>query len=205
MNNNELQHLKMAWLTAEEAGDEHTQLALLRDHPEAQEALIDFIAAYRITEPGQAGAQQATLLPLTQRAYTTALERVFGSSLMPADLRQMRVQKGLSLAEAARRLHLSTDVWKKFEDGVIELVSLSERQLARLTQFFQVSAEQFGSMLNSSQPAFTLNRRQTAQAARGTANKPKKQSFAEAIEKSTMTQEEKEEWLAQDFQDSVDE
>jgi transcriptional regulator with XRE-family HTH domain len=197
MNNNELQHLKMAWLAAEEAGDKHTQLALLRDHPEAQEALIDFIAAYRITEPGlaEAGAQRATLLPLTQRAYATALERVFGASLMPADLRQLRVQKGLSLAEAARSLHLSTDVWKKFENGVIELVGLSERQLARLAQFFQVSAEQFGSMLNSSQPAFTLNRRQTAQAARDAANKPKKQSFAEAIEKSTMSREEKEEWL----------
>jgi len=53
MNNDELRHLKMAWLSAEDAGDKDTQLALLRDHPDAQEALIDFIATYRITEPGK--------------------------------------------------------------------------------------------------------------------------------------------------------
>jgi len=196
MDNNELQLIKMAWLAAEEAGAKQRQLALLRDHPEAQEALIDFIAAYHITEPGEPDTQQIPLLPLTQRAYATALERVFGPSLMPADLLQLRVQKGLSLAEAARGLHLGIDVWKKFEDGVIELVSLSERQLARLANFFQVSADQFGNMLNSSQPGLTINRRQTAQAARSTPVRRKKQSFAEAIEKSTMSEEEKQEWLA---------
>jgi transcriptional regulator with XRE-family HTH domain len=196
MDNNELQHIKMAWLAAEEAEDKQRQLALLRDHPEAQEALIDFIAAFRITEPGEPDTQQAPLLPLTQRAYATALERVFGPSLMPVDLLQLRVQKGLSLAETARRLHLGIDVWKKFEDGVIELVSLSERQLTRLANFFQISAEQFGNMLNSSQPVLTINRRQTAQAARSTPVRRKKQSFAEAIEKSTMSEEEKQEWLA---------
>ena len=196
MNNNELQHLKIAWLAAEEAGDKQTQLALLRDYPDAQEALIDFIAAYRITEPGETNAQQVDLLPLTQRAYATALERVYGPSMVSADLRQLRVQKGLSLAEAARGLHLGIDVWKKFEDGVIELVSLSERQLARLAHFFQVSAEQFGSMLNNSQPLPALDRRQTAQAARRTSHRRKKQSFDEAIKKSTMSKEEKKEWLA---------
>jgi transcriptional regulator with XRE-family HTH domain len=196
MNNNELQHLKIAWLAAEEAGDKQTQLALLRDHPDAQEALIDFIAAYRITEPGETNAQHLEVLPLTRRAYATALERVFGLTLATADLRQLRVQRGLSLAETARGLHLGIDVWKKFEDGVIELVSLSERQLARLAHFFQVSAEQFSSMLSNSQPLPTLDRRQTAHAARSTPNKPKKQSFAEAINKSTMLKEEKKEWLA---------
>ena len=196
MDNNELQLIKMAWLAAEEAGDKQRQLVLLRDHPEAQEALIDFIAAYRITEPGEPDTQQASLLPLTQRAYATALERVFGPSLMPADLRQLRVQQGLSLAEAARGLRLGIDVWKKFEDGVIELVSLSERQLTRLANFFQVSVEQFGNMLNSSQPVFTINRRQTPQAGQSTPVRRKKQSFAEAIEKSTMSEEEKQEWLA---------
>jgi transcriptional regulator with XRE-family HTH domain len=196
MDNNELQHIKMTWVAADEAGDKQRQLALLRDHPEAQEALIDFIAAYHITEPGEPDTQQIPLLPLTQRAYATALERVFGPSLMPADLLQLRVQKGLSLAEAARGLHLGIDVWKKFEDGVIELVSLSERQLARLANFFQISAEQFGNMLNSSQPVLTINRRQTAQAARSTPVRRKKQSFAEAIEKSTMSEEEKQGWLA---------
>ncbi len=196
MSNNELQHVKMAWLAAEEAGDKQTQLALLRDHPDAQEALIDFIAAYRITEPGEAKTQQVDLLPLTQRAYATALERVFGASMASADLRLLREQKGLSLVETARGLHLGVDVWKKFEDGVIELVSLSERQLARLAHFFQVSAEQFGSMLNNSQPIYIQDRRQTARAARSTPDRRKKQSFSEAIEKSTMSKEEKKEWLA---------
>ena len=113
-----------------------------------------------------------------------------------ADLRQLRVQKGLSLAETARGLHLGIDVWKKFEDGVIELFSLSERQLARLAHFFQVNAEQFGSLLSNSQPLPTLDRRQTAQAARRTSDRRQKQSFDEAIKKSTMSKEEKKEWLS---------
>ena len=196
MNNNELQHLKIAWLAAEEAGDKQIQIALLRDYPDAQDALIEFIAAYRITEPGETNAQQVDLLPLTQRAYTTALERVFGPATATTDLRQLRVQQGLSLAEAARGLHLGIDVWKKFEDGVIELVSLSERQLARLAHFFQVSAEQFGGMLSNSQPLPTLDRRQTARAARSTPDRREKQSFADALKKSTMSKEEKKEWLA---------
>src|SRR5258708_768755 len=114
MDNNELRQIKMAWLDAEEAGGKQAQINLLRDHPEAQDALIDFIAAYRITEPGVADAQQADLLPLTQRAYARALERVFSSTV--ASLRDLRTQKGLSLAGAARGLHLGVDVWKKFED-----------------------------------------------------------------------------------------
>lgn len=195
MNNNELQHLKMAWLAAEETGDKDAQLAVLRDHPDAQEALIDFIAAYRITEPGEGNAQQVEILPLTQRAFTTTLERVFGPAMAHAGLRQLREQNGLSLVETARGLHLGIDVWKKFEDGVIELVSLSERQLVRLAHFFHVSADQFGNMLNNSQLIPTFDRRQTAQAARKTPDRQKKQSFAEAIKKSTMSKEEKKEWL----------
>jgi transcriptional regulator with XRE-family HTH domain len=196
MDNDELLQIKMAWVAAEEAGDKQAQFALLRDHPNAQDALTDFVAAYRITEPGVQETQQAELLPLTQRAYATALERVFGATLAAADLRELRTQKRLSLAEAARGLHLGVDVWKKFEDGVIELLSLSEQQLARLAHFFQVSTEQFGTLLNNSQPTFTLNRRQTAQAARSSQNKPKKQGFAEALEKSSMSKQEKQEWLA---------
>jgi hypothetical protein len=49
--------------------------------------------------------------------------------------------------------------------------------------------------LNSSQPVPTLDRRQTAQAARNTPDRHRKQSFAEAIKKSTMSKEEKKEWL----------
>jgi len=195
MNNDELQQLKMAWLAAEEAGDKDRQLALLRDYPDAQEPLIDFIAAYHITEPGEENAQQVEILPLTQRALATTLERIFSPSMAQDGLRQLREQAGLSLVETARGLRLGIDVWKKFEDGVIELVSLSERQLVRLADFFHVGVEQFGNMLNNSQPIPTLDRRQTAQAARNTLNKQKKQSFAEAVKKSTMSKEEKKEWL----------
>lgn len=195
MNNDELQHLKMAWLAAEEAGDKESQLALLRDHPDAQESLIDFIAAYRIIEPGEENAQQVEILPLTQRAFATTLDRVFNPSMAQGGLRYLREQTGLSLVETARGLRLGIDVWKKFEDGVIELVSLSERQLDRLANFFHVGIEQFGAMLNNSQPVPTLDRRQTAQAARDTLKQQKKQSFAEAVQKSTMSREEKKEWL----------
>ena len=195
MNNDELQQLKMAWLAAEEAGDKDRQLALLRDYPDAQEPLIDFIAAYHITEPGEENAQQVEILPLTRRAFATTLERIFSPSMAQGGLRQLREEVGLSLVETARGLRLGIDVWKKFEDGVIELVSLSERQLVRLADFFHVGVEQFGNMLNNSQPIPTLDRRQTAQAARNTLDKQKKQSFAEAVKKSTMSKEEKKEWL----------
>ena len=195
MNNDELQQLKMAWLAAEEAGDKDRQLALLRDHPNLQEPLIDFIAAYHITEPGEENAQQVEILPLTRRAFATTLERIFSPSMAQGGLRQLREEAGLNLVETARGLRLGIDVWKKFEDGVIELVSLSERQLVRLADFFHVGVEQFGNMLNNSQPIPTLDRRQTAQAARNTLNKQKKQSFAEAVKKSTMSKEEKKEWL----------
>ena len=195
MNNDELQQLKMAWLAAEEARDKDRQLALLRDYPDAQEPLIDFIAAYHITEPGEENAQQVEILPLTRRAFATTLERIFSPSMAQGGLRQLREEAELSLVETARGLRLGIDVWKKFEDGVIELVSLSERQLVRLADFFHVGVEQFGNMLNNSQPIPTLDRRQTAQAARNTLNKQKKQSFAEAVKKSTMSKEEKKEWL----------
>lgn len=195
MKNDELQQLKMAWLAAEEAGDKEGQLALLRDHPDEQDSLIDFIAAYHITEPGEEHAQQVELLPLTQRALATSIERVFRPSLVQGGLRQLREHMGLSLVETARGLRLGIDVWKKFEDGVIELVSLSERQLERLANFFHVGIEQFGTMLNNSQPVPTFDRRQTAQGARDTFNTQRKQSFAEAVKKSTMSKEEKKEWL----------
>ena len=195
MNNDELQHLKMAWLAAEEARDKERQLALLRDHPDAQESLIDFIAAYHITEPGEENVQQVEILPLTQRAFATTLDRVFSPSMAQGGLRQLREHTGLSLVETARGLRLGIDVWKKFEDGVIELVSLSERQLERLANFFHVGVEQFGTMLNNSQPIPTLDRRQTAQGARNTLSQQKKQSFAEAVKKSTMSKEEKKEWF----------
>lgn len=195
MNTSELQQLKMAWIAAKETGDIETQVTLLRDHPEAQVALIDFIAAYHATTLDETVATENSLLPLTQRASQVALERVFDRQAVAASLQQLRAQRGFTMVSAARGLRLSVDVWKKFESGAIELVSLSESQLARLAHFFQVTGEQFGSILNNSQPAMTLNRRQSGSAARSEQQSPKKQSFAEAIEKSTMTKEERRYWL----------
>lgn len=195
MNTTELQQLKMTWMAAKESGDIQTQITLLRDHPEAQAALIDFIAAYHITSGEEAAAQETALLALTQRASQSALERVFDRQTVATSLQELRTQRGLSMVNAARGLRLSVDVWKKFESGAIELLSLSESQLARLASFFQVTINQFGTILNNSQPAITMNRRQTSSAARSKQQSPKKQSFAEAIEKSAMTREEKRYWL----------
>lgn len=197
MKNNELQQIKLAWLAAEEVGDTRAKLALLHDHPDLQDALIDFIAAYHVTSPA---GSEPEILPLTHRATQSALARVFAPqkvttavAIPAASLRELRSLRGLALAETARGLRLGIDVWKKFEDGLIELSSLGERQLERLGAFFQVSGEQFGAMLSQSQPAFTLNRRQTAAAARQT--RQPRQNFAEALEKSTMSPEDKQEWL----------
>jgi transcriptional regulator with XRE-family HTH domain len=196
MNRSELQQLKMAWIAAKEVNDTHTQVTLLRDHPEAQADLIDFIAAYSATNIDAAETEEQTsLLPLTQRASQAALERVFAPQPVAANLQQLRAQRGLTMVSTARGLRLSVDVWKKIESGAIDLVSLSEKQLTRLAQFFQVSIEQFSTMLNNSQPTFVLNRRQTQQAARSEQQSPKKQRFAEAIEKSTMNKDDKGLWL----------
>ncbi len=195
MNSKQLQQIKMAWLAAEEAGDTQTKLALLRDHPDLQDALIDFAAAYHVTSP--AGAEPE-ILPLSRRAMQSALKRVFEAqqvAVAAGNLRELRTQRGLSLVETARGLSLGIDVWKKFEDGLIELTSLGERQLHRLATFFQITGEQFGTLLNGSQPAFTLNRRQTAEAARREQQSAARQSFAEALEKSTMAVEDKRSWL----------
>ena len=193
MNTKDLQQIKMAWLAAEDNGDRATQIALLRDYPDAQDELTDFIAAYHITET--APSESETLLPLTERAAQTAMQRVFGSPIASADLRSLRARQGLSLTQAAWGLRLGADVWKKFEDGIIDLFSLSERQLGRLAQFFHVNVEEFSKLLLNSQPVPTLNRRQTAQAARDSQQPARKQSFAEAIEKSGMAKAEKKEWL----------
>jgi len=196
MAHNELQQIKLAWLAAEEAGDTQTKLALLRDHPDLQDALIDFVAAYHVTSP--AGVEPA-ILPVTQRAMQSALSRVFAPQTVAvpaASLRELRTLRGLSLAEAARGLRLGIDVWKKFEDGLIELSSLGERQLGRLATFFQVTGEQFGMLLTGSQPAFAINRRQTAEAAHQAEQQlTPRQSFSEALARSTMSAEDKQEWL----------
>lgn len=199
MNRLELQQLKMAWIAAREAGNTQAQIQLLRDHPEAQEALSDFIVACAATSRADTaeGAAATELLPLTQRAMQTALGRVFENQLVASNITELRTRRGMSLVSTARGLRLGADVWKKFEQGAIELVSLSERQLERLASFFDVSAEQFSLILNNSQPQMTINRRQISTAARSEQQGPKKQTFAEALEKSAMSKEEKKLWLEQ--------
>lgn len=189
MSTSELQSLKMAWLAAKEAGDTQARLRLLQDHPSKQDELITFIAAYAATE----GQDEEQPLALTQRAMQTALERVFvDPQAVPATLAELRKQSNRSKAAVAKALRLSIDVWQLFEDGTIELVSLSQRQLDRFAQFFQVSSEQFGIMLTQSQPSLGINRRQTQASAQQDAKK--RMSFKQAIARSTMTKEDKKFW-----------
>jgi len=198
MNTYDLQQLKMAWIAAKEAGDTQAQVILLRDHPDAQAELSNFIAAYHATDVAELDAMpslQPALLPMLQRASQVALERVFTTQPQPETLQELRTQRGLTMVAAAKGLRLGVDVWKKVESGAIELVSLSERQLERFAHFFQVNAVQFSDMLNNSQPAITMNRRQTSGAARNEQQSPRKQSFAEAIQHSAMSKDEKRSWL----------
>jgi len=198
MNTSELQRLKMAWMAAKDAGDTTTQVQLLRDHPDEQDALIDFIAAYHAIGGGEAVDETAPLLPATQKALQTALMRVFEvetqSQLAFATLSELRQSQHLKKADVARGLRLSLDVWNKFENGAIELASLSRRQLERLAQFFHVGVEQFGTLVNASQPATTLNFRQTKEAAEKQQG-PLKQTFRDAVGRSTMSREDKAFWL----------
>ena len=188
MSTSELQSLKMAWLAAKEAGDTQAQVRLLRDHPTEQDALISFIAAYRATE----GYDEEQPLALTQRAMQSALEHVFvAPQAVPTTLIELRKQRNLTKTAVAKALRLSMDVWQLFEDGSIEVVSLSQRQLDRFTQFFQVSGEQFGSMLTNSQPSLGMNRRQTQA---GAQHEAKKLSLKQAIARSTMPKEDKKFW-----------
>jgi hypothetical protein len=83
-------------------------------------------------------------------------------------------------------------VWQLFEDGTIELVSLSQRQLDRLAQFFEVTGEQFGALLSHSQPSLGLNRRQTKAASQQ--EETTKISFKQAMQHSTMSKEDKKFW-----------
>jgi transcriptional regulator with XRE-family HTH domain len=196
MNSPELQRLKMAWLVAQEDGDTQTQMRLIRDNPTEQEALIDFIAAYHAIGRAERETTEPStpLLALTQRACRNALERVFEPQLAVATLSELRKSRRLNKVEVAKALHLGIDVWNKFEEGAIELASLSQRQLQRLAEFFQVSIEQFSTLLGHSQPTFIVNRRQTREAA-DKEQGPRKQSFADAINRSTMSKEDKALWL----------
>lgn len=201
MNTTDLQQLKMAWLAARESGDTQEQLRLLREHPAQQDALVDFIAAYHATGGDEtttliASMPETPLLALTQRATGRVLDRLFAeeSASEFANLAELRKNRHMSKVDVARALRLGVDVWNKFEEGAIELVSLSHRQLDRMAQFFQVSTEQFSNLLSNSQPVFTINRRQTGEAAQQEQG-PHKQSFAEAIQRSSMNSSDKQYWL----------
>lgn len=194
MNTPELKQLKMAWIAAKESGDTQAQIRILQEHPAYQDELIDFIAGYQATGGTEPIDQTANLLPLTRRALNSALERVFEPQSAFATLTELRKSRNLNKVETARGLRLSVDVWNKFESGAIELVSLSQRQLEKLAQFFQVNIEQFSNALGGSQPALTMNRRQTREAASQAQQGPRKQSFAEAIARSTMSKEDQQFW-----------
>jgi transcriptional regulator with XRE-family HTH domain len=195
VNTPELKQLKMAWLAAKEAGDTQEQLRLLSDYPSQQDDLIDFIAAYHAAGGDEDGEQDVALLPLTERASQRALDRLFEAPTEFSSLTELRKSQSLSKSQVARGLRLGIDVWDKFENGAIELVSLSQKQLERLSQFFHISIEQFGTLLGNSQPAMTLNRRQTQEAARNAQQGPQKQSFEQAIARSTMSNEDQKFWL----------
>lgn len=195
MNTFELQRLKMAWLAAKESGDTQAQMQILREHPTEREQLIDFIAAYHATGGAEPIDIDAPILPLTQHAYQGVLDRIFAPQAAFANLAELRKSRNLSKVDVAKGLRLSVEVWNKFEVGAIELVSLSQRQVERITTFFQVGMDQFGALLDASQPTVTLNRRQTREAAREVKQGPQKQSFAEAIARSTMSKEDKQFWL----------
>ena len=229
MNNNkkilssqELQQIKLAWLTAEASSDKQAQLELLRSlnsQPNEQAALVDFIAAYYAST----GYEDEPLLPMTQRAGATALGRVLPTPVPIAQtmvaseaqmtqattLSELRKARNLTKQATAKGLRLSADVWEQFERGAIELASLSQRQLERLSQFFQVGIDQFGTMLTASTPTFVLNRRQTRQGVqqeeaseRGKQGKQEKQekqekqSFKRVVSRSTMSAEDKKFWLS---------
>lgn len=202
MNTPSLRQLKMAWLAAREAGDQQEQLRLLRAYPEQQDDLIDFIAAYHATGGDTTNELSADVLtevtPLTQRAIQSALGRVFAPRPQTAftTLTELRKSLNLSKSETARRLRLSVDVWNKFENGAIDLLSMTRQQLERIASSFYISAEQFGNLLTNSQPAISFNRRQTRHAAQYEQQGPQKQSFDEAIARSTMSKEDKEFWQA---------
>jgi transcriptional regulator with XRE-family HTH domain len=194
MNAPELQRLKMAWLAAREADDRQAQIQLLQEHPDEQEALIDFIAAYHATGGEQEVELGQPLLALTQSASQRAFECVFASELAVATLGELRKARRLSKADVAKGLRLGLDVWNKFESGAIEFMSLSQGQVGKLAHFFQVSNEQFQNLLGSSQPGVTVHFRQTREAARSGQQGPKKQSFQDAIVRSGMSESDKEFW-----------
>jgi transcriptional regulator with XRE-family HTH domain len=203
MTKEELQRLKIAWLAARDAGDVQQQLHILQDHPDYQNDLIDFIAAYHASGGAQADVaemveeQNPALELLAQRALRRAMQQVFPPSLTVKTLAELRKAANLRKTAVAGGLRLSMSVWDKLERGAIAASSLSQRQLERLAAFFQISAEQFATLLDNSQPLDPVYRRQTRMAARNMQHKSAQargENFADAINKSDMTEEDKRFW-----------
>jgi transcriptional regulator with XRE-family HTH domain len=197
MNTPELQQLKMAWLEARASGNTQVQFKLLNEHPAEQAALIDFIAAYHATGGDEPVDQNAPLLDISQRAIQRTLVRVFDAPVSVSNIAELRKNRQLSKVSVAQGLRLSVDVWNKFEAGAIELTSLTQRQLERLAQFFQVNIDEFSNLLTNSQPTLSFNRRQTQEGARKTHQGPQKQAFNEAIARSNMSKEDRQYWLSE--------
>jgi transcriptional regulator with XRE-family HTH domain len=203
MTKEELQRLKIAWLAARDAGDTQQQLHILQDHPDYQNDLIDFIAAYHASGGAQADVaemaeeQSPALELLAQRALRRAMQQVFPPSLTVKTLAELRKAANLRKTAVASGLRLSMSVWDKLERGAIAASSLSQRQLERLATFFQISAEQFATLLDNSRPLDPVYRRQTRTAARNMQHKSAQaggENFADAINKSDMTEEDKRFW-----------
>lgn len=206
MTKEELQQLKMAWLAAREAGDTQQQLSIFKNHPDSQNELIDFIAAYHASGGAQSvradvaemeEEQNPALELLTQRALQRAMQQVFTPQMAVRTIAELRKASHLHKLAVAQGLRLSMGMWEKIERGTIQLNTLSQRQLERLAAFFQVSAEQFATLLGNSYPVDPVYRRQTREAARNMRHKATApaESFADAIKHSDMSEEDKRFWL----------
>lgn len=214
MTREELQRLKMAWLAARDAGDTQRQLSIFKHSPDSQGELIDFIAAYHAS--GAAHASDAALADvaeveeeqspaldlLTQRALQRAMQQVFAPQMAVKTIVELRKASHLHKVAIAQGLRLSMGMWEKIERGTIQLSSLSQRQLERLASFFQISADQFATLLSNSYPVDPVYRRQTREAARNMQHKVARmpaENFADAIQHSDMPEEDKRFWLEENL------
>lgn len=206
MTKEELQQLKMALLAARDAGDTQQQLSIFKNYPDHQGELIDFIAAYHASGAAQADVAGATEIEepspalelLTQRALQRAMQQVFTPQMAVKTIAELRKATHQHKPAIAQGLRLSMSMWEKIERGTIQLSSLSQRQLGRLADFFQISAEQFATLLSNSYSVDPVYRRQTREAARNMRHKTDRTSaenFADAVKHSDMSEEDKRFWL----------
>ena len=99
-----------------------------------------------------------------------------------------------SKVTVARMLGFTPDVWNKFEVGAILPESLSALQVACLAHFFGVSPACFMELLSSCSPT-TLYQSRKENASPGSVEAIKRQTFATALARSTMSNEAKVYWL----------